>query len=300
MMNKNKDFTQNDEYTLGFERSDVSPCAHIQTENIELEVEPEEISLNSFQKKNHLAPKLWNGTKLDSNARLTLMDIADDFWDFCKIRWTDVEDVILVGSICNFNWSEFSDIDVHLVVDFGKVHTRKDFVQEYFNEKKNEWNNSHTSLKIFGYPVELYVQDIDAKVESGGVFDLWENRWISEPNESMLKPIELNKYAIKKLSARLITQIDDLIDAFKIETDNHKIEVLDNEASNLIQTINTVRKNGLKDGEMGVGNIVYKCLRRSGRLDKLWKLKEKAYDKLNSIEESISFSHKIKQQFFTD
>ena len=105
MMNKNKDFTQNDEYTLGFERSDVSPYAHIQTENIELEVEPEEISLNSFQKKNHLAPKLWNGTKLDSNARLTLMDIADDFWDFCKIRWTDVEDVILVGSICNFNWS---------------------------------------------------------------------------------------------------------------------------------------------------------------------------------------------------
>ena len=124
MMNKNKDFTQNDEYTLGFERSDVSPYAHIQTENIELEVEPEEISLNSFQKKNHLAPKLWNGTKLDSNARLTLMDIADDFWDFCKIRWVDVEDVILVGSICNFNWSEFSDIDVHLVVDFGKVHTR--------------------------------------------------------------------------------------------------------------------------------------------------------------------------------
>lgn len=296
-MSKNKDFTLEKEYTLGFENSSVNPYAHIQCENLELEVESGEVNLNSFKKQKTLAPKIWKGLNLNPKIRLKLMDIADDFWEFCNITWVDVEDVILVGSICNFNWSEFSDVDLHLVVDFSKIHKRTDFVQEYFNEKKKSWNKVHSSLNIFGYPIELYVQDINAEVESGGIYDLWDNTWIRKPNKSAIKPIEMNKYIIKELAAELMTKIDDMYDSFRKEKDKHRLSEIDKNVDNLIDKIMTLRQKGLKDGEMGVGNIVYKCLRRAKYLDRLWKIKDKIYNKLNSINESYIFSREIRKDF---
>lgn len=34
---------------------------------------------------------------------------------------------------------------------------------------------------------------------------------------------------------------------------------------------------------MSVGNLIYKVCRRTGYLDKLWELKNKIYDKKNSL-----------------
>lgn len=256
----------------------------MQFENQEYEIAPSQINLKSFRKRDRLACKIWDGEKLSKQARLSLMDIADDFWEYCNIRWVKPEDVILTGSICNYNWSTFSDIDLHLVVDFKKVHKRTDFVQEYFDDKKNEWNNNHSSLKIFGFPVELYVQDINAEAVSGGVYDLWEDKWLKMPSKYDLKPIKLNKYAIKDTASKLMTQIDDYCETFENETDKHKIEVLGNRCEKLCDKIKAIRAKGLKQGEMGTGNIVYKCLRRSSYLDKLWDLMDKIYDKLNSVD----------------
>ena len=80
-------------------------------------------------------------------------------------------------AICNFNWSSFSDIDLHLVVDFKEVDEKTEFVRSYLDSKKNEWNNEHENLNIFGHQVELYVQDIDETPESDGIYDLEENDW---------------------------------------------------------------------------------------------------------------------------
>ena len=45
-----------------------------------------------------------------------------------------------------------------------------------------------------------------------------------------------------------------------------------------------MRKIGLEeDGEMSVGNIVFKVCRRLGYLDKLYDLKTKTYDFIKSI-----------------
>ena len=50
-----------------------------------------------------------------------------------------------------------------------KVDDKTDFVQEYFDAKKNEWNDEHDGLSIYGFPVELYVEDVTAKTTSGGL-----------------------------------------------------------------------------------------------------------------------------------
>jgi hypothetical protein len=267
-------------------------------ENIEAEVEASEVNLDSFKKRETLAPRIWDGFDLNPRARLKLLDIADDFWEFTNITWVKRKGIHLTGSICNFNWSKYSDIDLHIIVDFSEIDDRKDFVQEYFNSKKNEWNNEHSNLKIYGYQVELYVEDVDAETMSGGLYDLEDNSWIKKPSSNSIKQIGLNKYDIKTKSAKLMTLIDDLYDEFKSTNDDAELREIGKKAHDILNKIKKMRKVGLqRGGESDSFNIIYKVLRRAGYMDTIWKLSSELYDKLNSIDVDESKILEIAERF---
>ena len=84
---------------------------------------------------------------LDSRIRLKLLDIAEDFIDFLGVDWVKPDDIIMTGSLANFNWNKkYSDIDLHVLIDFSKVDKRTDFVKKYFDSLKNQWNEVHEDL----------------------------------------------------------------------------------------------------------------------------------------------------------
>lgn len=274
-------------------------------ENLDLEVDSSEIDLSSFKKKDELVPSIWDeDDKLNSKIRLKLLDIADDFWDFVNLKWVKPKGVILTGSICNFNWSKYSDIDLHIIADFNEIDEKTEFVRDYLDSKKNEWNNEHNSLEIMGYKVELYVQDLDEMPQSSGIYDLEENDWISKPNPNDIEAIGMNKYQIKEKAAKIMTIIDDMFDILTSTSDSHKIEEISNDADYLWKKVKEMRKSSLeKDGEMGAGNIVYKYMRRKGYLDKLWKLRTMCYDKSNSIMEDkniVQYITSLKNSFINE
>lgn len=285
LLKEGNSLVDRDTYTIGAEGDGGNnEYFHIE-ENQEQEVNADEVKLDSFKAEDHLAPKIWKGMMLSSKVRLKLLDIADDFWDTCNLGWVKLRGIHLTGSICNFNWSKYSDIDLHLVVDFSDVSERKDFVQQYFDAKKNEWNNEHENLKIYGFPVELYVEDINAETKSGGLFNLETNAWIKVPSPDDVHSIELGKYEIKEKSANIMTKIDNYYDLLNSTTDDAKLRKIGNKAHRLLKKIKAMRKFGLKRGGEGDPyNIVYKVLRRTEYLDKLWSISSKLYDKLNSIE----------------
>ena len=290
-----KEDVESDKYTIGSEKS--APiggsyshvCGSDVDENVELEVNASDIDLSSFKKQDKLTSRLWDDDgKLDSRVRLKLLDIADDFWDFVNIKWVKPYGIILTGSICNYNWSSYSDIDLHLIADFHEIDDKTEFVRTYLDSKKNEWNDMHNQLEIRGYKVELYVQDIGEEAESNGIYDLESNEWIKKPSHDAIKPIELNKYPIKDKAADIMTIIDDMYDALSSTDDKHNIEVIGDDASYLWKKIKSMRKKSLdKHGESGNGNIVYKLLRREGYIDKLFDLMSITYDKVNSIDEGV-------------
>lgn len=257
------------------------------SENLEFEVDSSEVDLSSFKKQDSL-PSIWkDGDTLDSKVRLKLLDIADDFWEYVDVTWVEPKGIIITGSLCNYNWSEFSDVDLHLIVDFNEIDERTDFVKEYLDSKKNEWNEEHGNLKIYGYPVELYVQNIDEDVDAGGVYDLEENKWLRKPSYDDMEEIGAESDDIKEKAARVMTIIDDMWDYFNGTDDSHKLEVLGDDADNLWRKIKKMRTDGLtEDGEMSVGNIVYKYMRRKGYIDRLFDLRTAIYDKVNTITES--------------
>ena len=269
-------------------------------ENIEKEVESSEVDLSSFKKRDTLPPRIWDDDEtLNSRVRLKLLDIADDFWEFVNLSWVETKGIIITGSICNFNWSEYSDIDLHLIVDFRDVDDKTEFVRTYLDAKKNEWNNEHEGLKIMGYPVELYVQDIDEMPEAGGIYDIEENAWVRKPNPHSIKNIGLNKFNIKDKAAEIMTIIDEMYKVISNTDDSHEIDKVGEDASYLWKKVKELRKNSLgKNGENGAGNIVYKVLRRTGYLDKLFKLMSMVYDKSNSITEGVQYDSLRNNQVF--
>lgn len=252
------------------------------TENLEMEVSANDINLNPLEPKPQLNPKFWINGKLNSKVRLKLMDIADDFIQTLNVKWVKPLDVVFTGSLANYNWTKYSDIDIYVIMNYEEVYKNVEFVKEYFEMKKYSWTQDHDSLRIYGFPVELYVEDSNDAASSSGVYSIERNKWIVEP-----KPFDDNEFDeqyVKKTAAKLMTQVDELSDMIDSTDDEYKMDVLSKKVKRLNDKVKFIRQKSLKkDGEMGNGNIIYKAMRNAGYIDKLWDLKSKTYDKLNSL-----------------
>ena len=251
-------------------------------ENIETELDSEDVDLTSFKPKNKLTSDIWKDDKLDSRVRLQLLDIADDFIDFLGFDNAKYKDIVLTGSICNFNWSKESDIDMHIVYDFDDISGNTKLIRAYADAKKNEWNEMHENLTIYGFNVELYVEDIKEKAISKGIYSLEKNKWLQKPMHKGMKLTSIKE--IRDFASEIATVIEELEDSYDVcEIDSDLEELLD-ATEKVIDYVHSMRKEQLSSkGEMSVGNIVYKYLRREEYLNRLYDLHNAIYDSLNSI-----------------
>lgn len=87
--------------------------------------------LKSFDLQDDLNPKIWKKNSkgsyiLSPKVREKLLEIAYEFIESLKVD-VIVSDVHLTGSLVNFNWSQYSDFDLHIIADFNqfpkKVYT---------------------------------------------------------------------------------------------------------------------------------------------------------------------------------
>lgn len=234
--------------------------------------------LDSFEVRKTLNPKVWENPTEPSNAEMKekvregLLKIAEKFVEYLGDD-IFVDDVVLTGSLANFNWSEFSDFDLHIIIDFSQFGDESETMKENFNLKKQIFNEKH-DITIFGYDVELYAQDSEETHFSTGVFSVLNDEWISEPKKVKF---ELDKTTLEKKIHQWTEKIDSAID--KSEKKDGKI------LEDIKEKIKEYRKSGLeKEGELSYENLVFKFLRRSGHIQKLFDKANQTLDKELSIE----------------
>lgn len=236
-------------------------------------VAPEDIDLSSFKIRDTLNPKIFNkDLKLKPEIRSRLLMIADDFFETLDIPWVDIEDVTLTGSLSNYNWSKFSDVDLHILIDYDGIEKNRELVSEYLMAKKNIWNEKH-NITIKGYDVEVYAQDVSEEHISTGVYSILWDEWLVKPEKGDRK-IDGNK--VKQKAASIIDGFDSLMVTYN-EGDYDKVI---RRIQNMKTKIKKLRQTGLdREGEYSYENITFKVLRRVGLLEKLSNLETKAYDK---------------------
>lgn len=239
--------------------------------------------LNSFSLKDELNPKVWENpsdpseAKMKPKVRTALDKIAEKFIEYLGDD-VPVEDIILTGSLSNFNWSEYSDFDLHILVDMKQYEDDAELKKESFDLKKGIFNDKH-NIKIFGYDVELYVQDIEEEHTASGMYSIMNDEWVSEPKKTK-DTIDKNLLATK--SKAWISKIENAIEKSEKENDEESLDKLKDK-------IKEYRKCGLeKDGEFSYENLVFKVLRRTKTIEKLFDTKNKIFDKKLSIERKIN------------
>jgi len=237
------------------------------------------IDTKSLTVKDRLNDDVWaEDGKLRPEIRKHLLTIAEDFYEELDIPWAELEDVKFTGSLANYNWSKYSDIDLHLIVDYTLVDENEDFVEAYFNARKNLWNNAH-DISIHGFDVEVYVEDNEAIHFASGMYSVMNDEWIVKPEPT--KPV-INKKAITQKSKVIMRLIDDLV-LDKMRKKDYSEAIGASEA--LTEKLKKMRRCGLESGgEFSIENLTYKILRRNGTLDKLWNAKIEAYDAMMSLD----------------
>ena len=230
-------------------------------------------AVKSFRIKDELNPKIWTDFEINSEVREDLLKIAQDFYGSTDLQ-ADVDDIILTGSLSNYNWSEkYSDYDLHILIDFSQVNESVELVKKYADSVKKIWNDEH-DIKIKGYEVEVYIQDVSEPHTSTGVFSLLNNKWKVKPERVEFEPDE---DMIEEKGKSVMMLVDDLEE----EVDEDKYESFLEKLQKVWDKVKNYRKSGLESegGELSLGNLVFKLLRRNGYIEKIMKLKKKSYDK---------------------
>lgn len=258
---------------------EIDNIANSISDNVAKEIKVPKDVLDSFKVKDTLEPQIWQNEKLNATVKSKLMKIATDFYNDLKLpSEVKMKDVIFTGSLANYNWSKFSDVDLHVVLDFSQLEGGDQFKEDFFWSQKALWNQEH-DITIFDYPVEIYAQDVKAKLVASAVYSVKSDKWILKPEHDTFKP---NKKVIKNKAEMFIERLRDIRDDYKAKNFQSVVDKVEA----LKDKIKKYRTAGLDNGgEFSIENLVFKVLRRTQFMDILDSYKAKAYDTLMSVEE---------------
>ena len=232
--------------------------------------------VDSFHMHDKLSPAIWADEKMHPEIRDRLEEIAQEFIDNLDLPNLRIKDIILTGSLANFNWSSFSDLDVHIVVDFRDISEDEGFVKKYFDAVRSNWNRSHEIL-VKDYEVELYIQDDDEQHVSTGVYSILNDEWVVAPSKS---EEDINTHSIMKKALPLMREVE-RIELLSARGAVHRALDL---GDKLKEKLRRLRSSGLEsEGIFSVENLAFKVLRRSGHMGRLYDIMRETYDAERSI-----------------
>lgn len=213
-----------------------------------------------------LNPKIWEDGDLKPEVKEKLLKIAAAFEKFIGID-LDVIDYTVTGSNANFTWTEFSDLDLHLIIP----GTPTDEQRELFTAKKALWAEQH-DISVRGLPVECYVQGQDEPHHSTGVYSIKDETWLTKPKK--VKP-QVDDAAVEAKKDGILRDIESAL----LSRDLERLRSVKDK-------IGQMRKAGLaRAGEWSVENLVFKILRNLGLIDEIT-------DKIRELEDQeLSLEH---------
>lgn len=200
-----------------------------------------------------LNPIFWDGMALKNEIKDKIVEIVADFEEYIAVP-IDIIDIQLVGSNASYNYTEHSDLDVHIIANFENVTSDVEILQALYDTKKTNYNRTY-DIKLKGIDIELYVQDVRSSTVSNGIYSVCEDRWVKEP-----KPItSIKHYDLTEEMGRWKVKISEILQQ------NNRDEI-----ATTLNILYLIRHNSISaDGEYGKGNQLFKEIRNEGLLDQL-------------------------------
>ena len=185
------------------------------------------------------------------------MRFAEAFAAYVDLDERAIVDVLLLGGNAGYNYTQYSDLDVHIVVDPKYIpDCNPDLLDQYYMDKKTLWELTH-NVTIYGVKAEPYIERPKVtRKKSQGVYSLMKKAWIQEPERI---EDDVDEKEIEKKVNNFKTKIDALIKSENADALKELVKKLRDSRSVSLQ----------KYGEYGVENMVFKELRNQGYIDKV-------------------------------
>ena len=234
-----------------------------------------ELNPNLFNEMNYMVPAV----------RERLIEIGTKFTSDLKDQGIpiEVEDYWLVGSNAAYNYQPDSDLDLHIIakplreqIDSGLLRLLYDYAKSVIMK--------NYEITIKGQPVEIYIEDGGSSAVSNGVYSLIKDEWIKVP-----KPEE-----DRVLYPELTEEYKELLQDY--------YSLADEDIPEFIDRLYLMRKESLaREGEFGLGNLMFKEFRNSGRLqtlkDRMYKAESEKLT-LESLNEELSSEEEDEIELF--
>jgi hypothetical protein len=214
-----------------------------------------------------LNPQLWENDQLRPEIAQHLLKIADDFIEFVDVP-LEVEDIIVAGANANYTYTEYSDLDLHVVVDYAKVSCDRE-AAELFDSKRLLYKQRY-KIKVLDIPVEPGIEDSRNPTVSAA-YSILNKEWIRPPVKEL--PF-YDEAEVKEVTE----QWKDII-RLAMRTGNLGI------CRTVLKMLRKFRKIGLasKQGEFSIPNLVYKSLRNDKTIEGMQTLVDKLHDQTLSV-----------------
>jgi hypothetical protein len=236
------------------------------------------LDFSSFKMNDTLNPEIWvNENTINPEIQKTLIKIAKDYYNELGLD-TPILDITLTGSLANYNWSKYSDVDLHIIFDVNELGEDKDMIKDLLDIKTRAWNLKH-HITVKGFDVELYLQPEDQPHHSTGVYSLQNGEWVTEPTKV---DVDLDKETITKKYNTILKSVGEI----QKDMDEDKYEDVVKQLEKLKDKIKKMRQSGLDTGgEFSSENIVFKLLRRNDIMEKIDNMLTDAYDKSVTLDQ---------------
>ena len=224
-----------------------------------------------------LNKKFWSeDNKFNPDIREKLLSITNDFIDKLDLDGVEIYDVTLTGSNSNYNYNDYSDLDVHVLIDFKDINEDEDLVKKALDGQRFVWNLRH-NISLRDHGVEMYMQDKDEPHVASGLYSLLNNEWITEPSYD---PPTIDSRDVYK-KAKTIEDDVRVLKERVLDVKGRSAKDLHDCANQLKKKISNMRKSGLeREGEFSIENLAFKVLRNTEVIGDLIDIISRSYDKI--------------------
>lgn len=217
-----------------------------------------------------LTKAVWEGRDMRPEVGAALLRIAEKFIETLDYPEFNVFDIRIVGSAVNYNYSDFSDIDLHIVTDL-RDYDSEVLAEKYFHARKSLWNDRH-DIEIGPHDVEVYIEDLANPPKSGGLYSLVKKKWLKIPEYNQPS---IDDSAVIAKANELMKEIDYVLGDTTENTD---------ELEQVRTKIWKMRQAAIaENGEWAYENLAFKVLRNKGYLQKLIDAEEASIDQALSL-----------------
>ena len=118
--------------------------------------------------------------QLKPEVKEKLLEIAQRFIDNLKEDGIEIkaDDIQIVGSNASYNYTDQSDIDLHIIADLSIYKDNEDLAEKLYDAYRRLFNDKYDPT-IYGHEVEVYVEpgeqsdetDYTGEIAESGAFD---------------------------------------------------------------------------------------------------------------------------------